>query len=62
MKLPYMDRRIIMVDDSTDPPMMVANCLECGKMTNVLDSAGIRCPDCYKKWSLHFAKTWVLPF
>ena len=62
MRLPHMDKRIIIVDTSQDPAIMLTNCLTCNRLTNKLESEGLMCLDCYRKWSIKFAKDYVLPF
>jgi len=61
-RLPHMDKRIVVVDEGTNPPRMLTNCLTCNRLTNELDSEGLMCLDCLKKWKLHYARNCVLGF
>lgn len=62
MKLPHMDKRILVIDANRTPAQMMTNCLTCNRLTEELESEGIMCRECDRKWSVKFAKEYVLPY
>jgi len=62
MSLPFEEKRIVVLDMTRQPAQILTNCLVCNRWTNRLESEGIACPTCSRKWAMNYVKKYVLPY
>lgn len=60
--LPHLEKRIVVIDYGKDPAEVLTNCLTCNRLTSELESEGIMCMECFRRWSIKRAKEFILSY